>query len=153
MNPSDFPLEILLVEDSAADVRLTKEALEAAKLRSTLYVAGDGESALEFLRDPRKPHPDLVLLDLNLPGMDGREVLVEIKNDVALAAIPVVVLTTSSAEEDVRSAYSHHGNCYVVKPMGLDQFIKVIQSIHRFWLTVARLPPKQWPQEPDVEAS
>ncbi|HEX4335248.1 MAG TPA: response regulator [Polyangiaceae bacterium] len=135
------PISILLVEDSPADVRLTMEALREAKLHNQIDVVEDGESAMEYLRRPGQKRPDLVLLDLNLPGMDGREVLQEIKTDPDLSIIPVVVLTTSSADEDVLRAYRLHTNCYITKPVNLDQFIRVVQSIQDFWLAVVRLPP------------
>lgn len=133
-------IEILLVDDSESDVRLTLEALKEAKFRNTIHVVYDGESALERLRDPARRRPDLILLDLNLPGLDGREVLAEIKGDPALAIIPVVVLTTSRAEEDILRSYRLHANCYITKPVDLDQFIRVVQSIEDFWFAVVRLP-------------
>jgi chemotaxis family two-component system response regulator Rcp1 len=138
------PIEILLVEDNPADVRLTHEALKEGKVRNNLHVARDGVDALEFLRrvGPYKDatRPDLVLLDLNLPRKDGREVLAEIKRDPELRTIPVVVLTTSSAEADILRSYNLHANCYITKPVDLDQFVQVIKSIDDFWLTVVRLP-------------
>jgi two-component system, chemotaxis family, response regulator Rcp1 len=138
------PIEILLVEDNPADVRLTKEALKEGKVRNNLFVARDGVEALEFLRR-QGPHanatrPDLILLDLNLPRRDGREVLAEIKNDDTLKTIPVVVLTTSSAEQDILKSYNLHANCYITKPVDLEQFVQVIKSIDEFWLTIVRLP-------------
>ena len=136
-------IEILLVDDSEADVRLTLEALKEAKIGNQIQVVYDGESAMEYLRDPTKRRPDLILLDLNLPGMDGREVLAEIKGDPELAIIPVVVLTTSRAEEDVLRTYRLHGNCFISKPVDLTQFIRVVQSIEEFWFTVVRLAPKR----------
>lgn len=139
------PIEILLVEDNLGDVRLTKEALKEGKVYNNLHWAKDGVEALEFLRreGPHKdaPRPDIILLDLNLPKKDGREVLSIIKNDQQLKHIPVVVLTTSKAEEDVLRSYELHANCYVTKPVDLDKFIVVVQSIDRFWLTVVTLPP------------
>jgi CheY-like chemotaxis protein len=135
------PIEILLIEDSPADVRLMLEALAEAKLRNIVRVAEDGETAMELLRRPATRQPDLILLDLNLPGMDGREVLQEIKADPELAIIPVVVLTTSNADEDVLRAYRLHTNCYITKPANFDQFVRVVHSIQDFWLTIARLPP------------
>lgn len=132
-------IEILLVDDSPADVRLTIEALKEAKVRNQIHVAEDGESALEFLRTPGRRRPDLIFLDLNLPGIDGREVLAEIKSDPELAVIPVVILTTSSAEEDVLKTYQLHANCYITKPVDLQQFIRVVQSIEDFWFSVVRL--------------
>lgn len=138
------PIEILLVEDNAADVRLTEEALREGKVRNNLHVARDGMEALEFLRRQGKhakaTRPDLILLDLNLPRRDGREVLAEIKDDPALKMIPVVVLTTSSAEADILKSYKLHANCYITKPVDLEQFVSVVKSIDDFWLTVVRLP-------------
>lgn len=138
------PIEILLVEDNAGDVRLTREALKDAKVLNTLHVARDGEEAMEFLCHKGKhadaPRPDLVLLDLNLPRKDGREVLAEIKADEDLKRIPVVILTTSKSEEDVLKMYNLHANCYVTKPLDLEQFIRVVQAIEDFWFTVVRLP-------------
>lgn len=137
-------IEILLVEDNPADVRLTQEALREGKVRNNLHVARDGVEALEVLRREGKfagvPRPDLVLLDLNLPRKDGREVLAEIKADPELKTIPVVVLTTSSAETDILRSYSLHANCYITKPVDLEQFVSVVKSIDDFWLTVVRLP-------------
>ncbi len=139
------PVEILLVEDNPGDVRLTKEALREGKVYSNLHWAKDGVEALDFLRHrgahQNAPRPDIILLDLNLPKKDGREVLQEIKGDDALKHIPVVVLTTSKAEEDVLRSYELHANCYVTKPVDLDKFIVVVKSIDRFWLTVVTLPP------------
>jgi CheY-like chemotaxis protein len=138
------PVEILLVEDNPGDVRLTREALKEGKVYSNLHWAQDGVEALEFLRRQGKftdvPRPDIILLDLNLPKKDGREVLFEIKNDDDLKRIPVVILTTSKAEEDVLRSYELHANCYVTKPVDLEKFIVVVQSIDRFWLTVVTLP-------------
>ncbi|MGN6564738.1 MAG: response regulator [Thermomicrobiales bacterium] len=138
------PIEILLVEDSPGDVRLTKEALREGKIRNHLSVASDGELALAFLRREGRyadaPRPDVILLDLNLPRKDGREVLTEIKADPQLRRIPVVVLTTSSNEEDIVRAYDLHANCFITKPVNLDQFISVVQSIESFWLTTVTLP-------------
>ncbi len=137
-------IEILLVEDNAADVRLTKEALRDAKVQNRLHVATDGVEAIEFLRRQgnftNAPRPDLILMDLNLPRKDGREVLEEIKADDKLKMIPVVVLTTSHAEEDIIRAYGLHANCYVTKPIDFPQFMEVIKSIENFWLTVVKLP-------------
>ena len=145
------PKEILLVEDNAADVRLTREAFKEGNVTHHLNVASDGEAAMAFLHRRGQyaaaPRPDLVLLDLNLPKKDGREVLAEIKGDPSLRKIPVVVLTTSKAEEDVARAYDLNCNCYITKPVDLDQFIKVVQSIDDFWLHVAVLPPPQ-PDDP-----
>lgn len=139
-------VEILLVEDNEADVRLTIEALKEGKVRNRLAVARDGVEALEFLRRQGKHQnavrPDLILLDLNLPKKDGREVLAEIKDSEELKRIPVVVLTTSKAEEDILKTYNLHANCYITKPVDLEQFISVVKSIDDFWLTVVRLPAK-----------
>jgi chemotaxis family two-component system response regulator Rcp1 len=139
-------VEILLVEDNAADVRLTKEALQEGKVRNNLTVARDGEEALEILRRIG-PHggaarPDLILLDLNLPRKDGREVLATLKADPSLKHIPVVVLTTSNAEVDILKSYQLHANCYITKPVDLEQFVSVVRSIDDFWLTVVKLPPE-----------
>ena len=138
------PVEILLVEDNAADVRLTKEALAEGKVFNNLHWAKDGIEALEFLHKKGKhkgaPKPDIILLDLNLPKKDGREVLQEIKADDKLKRIPVVVLTTSQAEEDILRSYNLHANCYVTKPVDLDQFMGVVRRIEDFWLTVVKLP-------------
>ena len=141
------PVEILLVEDNPGDVRLTREALKEGKVYNNLHWAKDGVEALEFLkrqgRHADAPRPDIILLDLNLPKKDGREVLAVIKQDADLKNIPVVVLTTSEAEEDVLKSYSLHANCYVTKPVDLEKFIQVVQSIDRFWLTVVTLPPSE----------
>jgi CheY-like chemotaxis protein len=134
------PVEILLVEDNLADVRLTEEALSEGKVANSLRVAEDGVVAMEMLRDPNAAKPDLVLLDLNLPRKSGQEVLQEIKADPALRRIPVVVLTTSSAERDILRSYDLHANCYITKPVDLQQFLQVIKQIDDFWLTVVRLP-------------
>ena len=140
-------IEILLVEDNAGDVRLTEEALREGKVKNRLHVARDGVEAIEFLRRQGKyagaPRPDLVLLDLNLPRKDGREVLAEIKGDSELKTLPVVVLTTSSAEADILKTYSLHANCYIQKPVDLDQFVQVVRSIDDFWLTIVRLPKER----------
>jgi len=136
-------IEILLVDDSEADVRLTMEALKEAKVHNRIHVAYDGETAMAFLRNPAQRRPDLILLDLNLPGMDGREVLAEVKTDPDLAVIPVVILTTSRADEDILRTYRLHANCYITKPVDLQQFIRVIQSIEDFWFTVVRLVPRE----------
>jgi two-component system, chemotaxis family, response regulator Rcp1 len=139
------PIDILLVEDNPGDERLTREALKEGKVYSNLHWVKDGVEALEFLRRQGKfagsPRPDIILLDLNLPKKDGREVLSEIKGDDELRAIPVVILTTSKAEEDVLRSYDLHANCYVTKPVDLEKFIVVVKSIDVFWLTVATLPP------------
>jgi len=139
------PIEILLVEDNPADVRLTQEALKEEKLHNNLSVVNDGVEALAFLRREGEyanvVRPDLILLDLNLPRKDGREVLKEIKNDPDLKAIPVVVLTISEAEKDILISYNLHANCYITKPLDLNQFSKVVKSIQDFWLTIVKLPP------------
>ena len=141
------PVEILLVEDNPGDVRLTREALREGKVRNNLAVAADGVEAVAYLRKEGEyaeaVRPDLILLDLNLPRKDGREVLKEIKADPALRNIPVVVLTSSQAEEDIVRAYHLHANCYVTKPVDLDQFIRVVESIEDFWFTIVKLPPEQ----------
>jgi len=138
------PVEMLMVEDNPGDVRLTREALKEGKVYSNLHWAKDGVEALEFLRREGSfvavPRPDIILLDLNLPKKDGREVLSEIKSDENLKRIPVVILTTSKAEEDVLRSYQLHANCYVTKPVDLEKFIVVVQSIDMFWLTVVTLP-------------
>ena len=137
-------LKVLLVEDSPGDVRLTMEALKEAKVLNNLNVAGDGIEALAFLKregaHAKAPRPDVILLDLNLPKKDGREVLAEIKADPNLRRIPIVVLTTSRAEEDIIRAYDLHANCYITKPVDFKQFLEVVQSIEDFWLTVVKLP-------------
>jgi chemotaxis family two-component system response regulator Rcp1 len=138
------PIEILLVEDNPGDARLAIEAFKDARTSNNLSVVGNGEVALEFLhRQPphqNAPRPDLILLDLNLPRKSGRELLHDIKSDPDLHRIPVVVLTTSRAEEDVAKAYDLNANCYITKPVDLDEFLDVVQAIENFWLTVARLP-------------
>jgi two-component system, chemotaxis family, response regulator Rcp1 len=138
------PIELLLVEDSEPDVRLTKEALCEAKVKNRLWVVEDGVEALEFLRQQGQyadvPRPDLILLDLNLPRKDGRQVLKEIKADDSLKRIPVVVLTTSNSEEDVLRAYDLHANCYITKPVDFNRFMQVVKSVENFWLTVVTLP-------------
>ena len=145
-NPIEAPtaIEILLVEDSPGDVRLTREALRDAKVQNNLHVALDGIEAMKFLgRDGAHadaPRPDLILLDLNLPRMSGREVLEQIKQNASLKSIPVVILTTSAAEEDIIRSYQLHANCYITKPVDLDQFIKVVKTIDNFWLAIVKLP-------------
>jgi len=138
------PIEILLVEDNPGDVELTREALEESKVHTRLSVARDGVEALAFLRregaHADATTPDLILLDLNLPKKDGRAVLADIKADPVLRHIPVVVLTSSQAEQDILRAYELHANCYVTKPVDLDQFIRIVQSIEQFWFTVVKLP-------------
>lgn len=137
-------IEILLVEDNVGDARLTLEAFKEGKVINNLTVMPDGVEALAYLRR-QGPYagartPDLILLDLNLPRMDGRQLLAEIKADPELVTIPVVVLTTSASQDDIARAYSHHANCYITKPVDLDQFLKVIQSIESFWLSLVKLP-------------
>jgi CheY-like chemotaxis protein len=138
-------LRILLVEDSRADARLTREALRESKIANELTIVTNGIDALARLRgegpDPAEPTPDLVILDLNLPGMDGIEVLREIKTDPRLRRIPVAILTTSSADRDVFAAYDYGSNCYLTKPLDLTQFVTVVQSLEEFWLGLVRLPP------------
>lgn len=138
-------IEILLVEDNPGDARLTREALAMSKLRNNLHLARDGEEALAFLRREGRfagaPAPDLILLDLNLPRRSGREVLEEVKKDVALMHIPVVVLTSSQAEEDIMRSYQLHANCFITKPVDLEQLNKVVQGIEQFWFTLVTLPP------------
>lgn len=138
------PFDILLVEDNPGDMRLTKEALREGKVYCNLHWAQDGAEALDFLNRcgqfAAAPQPDIILLDLNLPKQDGHDVLMVIKNDADLLHIPVVMLTTSSAEEDVRRSYELHANCYVTKPVDFDKFMKVIRTIDQFWLTLAKLP-------------
>jgi two-component system, chemotaxis family, response regulator Rcp1 len=137
-------IQVLLVEDNPGDVRLTKEALKEGKLLNQLTVVGDGVEALSFLRKQGTyadaPQPELILLDLNLPKKDGREVLAEIKADPNLRRIPVVVLTTSSSEEDILKIYDLHANCYITKPVDLEQFMGVVKSIEDFWVSVVKLP-------------
>ncbi len=138
------PVEILLAEDSPADVRLAREALKDAKVMNNLHVTRDGVEALEFLRKEgefaKAPRPDVILLDLNLPRMDGREVLAIVKEDPSLKRIPVVILTVSRSEEDIIKTYNLHANCYITKPLDLKQFIKVVKSIENFWFTIVTLP-------------
>jgi CheY-like chemotaxis protein len=134
------PITVLLVEDDPGDVLLIREAFEDHKLNNTLLVANDGVEALELLRNPDTERPDLVLLDLNLPRKDGREVLREIKDDDALRSIPVVVLTTSDAEEDILRSYDLHANAYVTKPVDFDRFIDVVRQIDEFFVSVVKLP-------------
>lgn len=138
------PVEILLVEDNEADVRLTKEGIREAKIHNNLNIVRDGEEAMQYLKNEPKykhvPRPDLILLDLNLPKKDGREVLQEIKKDEKLRHIPVIVFTTSQAEQDIVKSYNLHANCYVVKPLNLDQFTKVVRSIEDFWFSIVSLP-------------
>ena len=138
------PVEILLVDDNPGDARLAVEAFKEAKVRNNIHIVDDGIKAMAFLRREgeyaQMPHPDVILLDLNLPKKDGRQVLAEIKADADLKRIPVVVLTVSKAEEDILKSYNLHANCYITKPIDLDQFLEVIKSIENFWLTVVTLP-------------
>ncbi|HEY8735681.1 MAG TPA: response regulator [Candidatus Dormibacteraeota bacterium] len=146
MNLGDELVDILLVEDNPGDVRLTREALKEAKFRNELHVVCDGVEAVDYLRrrgafaSVLRPH--LILLDLNLPRKDGREVLAEIKNDPDLRRIPVVVLTTSEAEVDILKAYDLHANCYISKPVDIDQFMTVVRAIEDFWVTIVKVPPR-----------
>jgi two-component system, chemotaxis family, response regulator Rcp1 len=139
------PIQILLVEDSPGDVRLTQEVLRDAKIANDLHVVGDGEEAMAFLRQTGefadRPRADLVLLDLNLPRKDGREVLAEMSGDDVLRSVPVIVMTTSAAEKDVLRSYQLSANAYVTKPIDLNEFITVVRSIETFWLSIVRLPP------------
>jgi chemotaxis family two-component system response regulator Rcp1 len=152
MHPSSMvkPIDILLVEDNPGDADLAREALETSKLHNDLRVVGDGVEAMDFLRRKGKyaqaPRPDLILLDLNLPKKDGREVLAEIKSDPDLKRIPVVILTISKDEEDVLKSYNLHANCFITKPIDLTQFMKVVKSIEDFWLTIVKLPPNHLKQ-------
>jgi chemotaxis family two-component system response regulator Rcp1 len=144
MGANGTPINVLLVEDSPGDVRLTQEAFRGASLKIILHVAPDGVEAMAFLRHQgahaQSPRPDLILLDLNLPKMDGREVLAHIKDDPALKAIPIVILTTSDAEADIVKSYQLHANCYLSKPVQLDSFEMLVKSVNDFWLTKAELP-------------
>lgn len=138
------PIEILLIEDNPGDADLAREALDGSKVRNTLHVVGDGVEAMNFLRrtgsHASAPRPDLILLDLNLPKKDGREVLAEVKSDADLKRIPVVILTTSNDEADILRTYNLHANCFITKPIDLNQFIKVVRSIEDFWLCIVKLP-------------
>ncbi len=138
------PVEILLVEDNPADACLVVEVFKDFKVKNNIHLVVDGIAAMDFLNKKSEfenvPRPDLILLDLNLPRKDGREVLKEIKEDKKLRCIPVVILTTSSAKEDITKTYSNHANCYITKPVDFDHFLKVVQSIENFWLTVVKLP-------------
>jgi len=141
------PVNILLVEDNPGDARLAQEALKENKVANTLHWVDDGVKALEFLHQQGPyadaPRPDVILLDLNLPRKDGREVLAEIKDDPELKRIPVVVLTVSQAEEDILRTYNLHANCYITKPLDLDRFLEVVQQVENFWLTIVKLPNQQ----------
>ncbi len=139
------PITILLAEDNPGDARLTMEAFKEGKIFCHIHTVEDGEKAMSFLLHRAKykhaPRPDLILLDLNMPKKNGREVLKEIKQNMGLCRIPVIILTTSKAEEDILESYDLHANSYITKPVGLDEFVNVAQSIEDFWLTIARLPP------------
>ena len=141
------PIDILLVEDNPGDVRLTIEALKEGKVSNRINVASDGVEAMAFLRREGRhkdaPVPDLILLDLNLPKKNGREVLAEIKDDPHLKRIPVVILTSSQAEKDIVASYNLHANCYITKPVDFNQFIEVVKSIEDFWFTIVKLPPRE----------
>ena len=140
-------IDILLVEDSPADVLITREAFAEFKIVNTLHVVEDGGEAMAFLKQDGKyasvPRPDLILLDLNLPRKNGREVLAEIKTDPKLKSIPVVILTTSNSERDILQAYDQHANCYIVKPVGFDNFVEAVKTINQFWFSVVTLPPEE----------
>ena len=140
-------VDILLVEDNPGDVRLTKEALKDAKVLNEIYVARDGVEAMQFVHREgsfaNAPMPDLILLDLNLPRKDGREVLAEIKKDPKLRHIPVVVLTTSKADEDIIKTYNLHANAYITKPVDLNRFVEIMHALEEFWFTIVKLPPKE----------
>jgi chemotaxis family two-component system response regulator Rcp1 len=139
------PIEILLVEDNPGDIRLTQEAFRDGKVANNMSVVTDGDEAMTFLRHEGEyseaPRPDIILLDLNLPKKDGREVLAELKQDPNLRRIPVIVLTTSKAEQDILNSYDMHANCYITKPIDLEEFIKLVEGIGGFWLMVVKLPP------------
>jgi len=141
------PVTILIVEDNPGDARLITEVLNGNKVYNKLYVAQDGVEAIDFLLRQGEfsdaPRPDVILLDLNLPRMDGREVLAKIKSDPDLKNIPVVIMTTSQAEEDIIKSYSLHANCFITKPLDFNQFVKVVKSIEEFWFTLVKLPPKE----------
>lgn len=146
MNSRTNPIKILLVEDNPGDVRLIKEVFKDAKIFNAMQIAYDGETAMKILRKQAEysdcATPDMILLDLNLPKKDGREVLREVKNDDDLKCIPVVILTTSNAEEDLIETYKMNANCYITKPVDLDQFINVVKSIENFWLSIVKLPSR-----------
>jgi two-component system, chemotaxis family, response regulator Rcp1 len=144
-------IDILLIEDNPGDIRLTKECLREGKVRNNLFVIEDGFMVMPFLRSEEEfantPHPDLILLDLNLPGRDGREILKDIKNDPEFKKIPIVILTSSQDEKDVLQAYDLYVNCYITKPVDLDQFINVVKSIESFWLIIVQLPSRAITEE------
>ena len=144
----DEVMQILLVEDNPGDIRLTQEALKEGTIKNVLNVVKDGVEALDYLKKKGKfmnnPTPDIILLDLNLPRKDGREVLAEIKSDENLKIIPVIILTTSDADQDIIRSYKLHANCFITKPVDLDQFIFIIRQIETFWFTVVKLPIKKY---------
>ncbi|MEI8202714.1 MAG: response regulator [Bacteroidota bacterium] len=141
------PIEILMVDDNRGDIRLAMEAIKDAKVTNNIHVVYDGIEAMAFLRKEgiyaEMPRPDIILLDLNMPRKDGREVLEEIKTDPELKRIPVVILTVSQAEEDIIKSYDLHANCYISKPVDLDQFVKIVKSLENFWFTIVKLPPNE----------
>jgi chemotaxis family two-component system response regulator Rcp1 len=141
------PIDILLVDDNPGDVRLTREALKDAKVLNEIHVARDGVEAMQFVHREgsfkNAPMPDLILLDLNLPRKDGREVLADIKQDPKLCHIPIVVLTTSKAEEDIVKTYNLHANAYITKPVDLNRFVEIMHTLEEFWFTIVKLPPKE----------
>jgi two-component system, chemotaxis family, response regulator Rcp1 len=145
-NQCGLPIEILLVEDSLADIELTKLGFREGRIANNLHVIRDGDEAMTFLRRQGQfadaPRPDLILLDLNLPGKDGREVLHDIKADPELKRIPVVILTTSQADEDIMRAYGLHANAYMTKPVGFDEFVGVVKGITDYWFSLVKLPPR-----------
>lgn len=138
--------DILVVEDNPGDARLTREVLNESNIPSCLYIVNDGVEAMEFLRNKGRfkdsPKPDLIIMDLNLPRKDGRELLAEVKDDENLKYIPIVIMTISQAEEDILKSYKLHANCFITKPIDLNEFIKVIKSVEEFWFTIVKLPPK-----------
>lgn len=155
IQPHGREIDLLLVEDNPGDVRLTQEAFKAGRVKVNLQVAADGAEAVDFLRRKGKfasaPRPDLILLDLNLPKLNGREVLSEIKSDPDLRRIPVVVMTTSNSQQDIQKAYTLNANCYISKPMEYDDFVGIVESIEDFWLTKATLPGKEPLAQPNSE--
>ena len=152
-NPVIRSIDILVVEDNAGDARLIREVLNDNKIFSSLFMVNDGVEAMDFLRNRGKykkaPKPDLIILDLNLPRKDGREVLAEIKTDEVLKHIPIVIMTISQAEEDILKSYNLHANCYITKPIDLNQFVKVVKSIEDFWFSIVKLPPKVEDLDPE----
>ncbi len=146
------PIEILLVEDNEGDVFLVKKVFEKAKIKNIIHVAMDGEAALRYLQDPAKSNPDIILLDINLPKIDGKQVLENIKNDKALRSIPVVMLTSSKAETDILQSYNLHANSYIVKPVTLEKFSEVAAVVENFWFGVVALPPHHSPDEEEDAA-